>query len=152
MFFVALLALWPALGRGEAGEPHLAGQASAHALELRLVAPCCWNQTLDVHESEVAAVLRQEIRARLANGETSAVIEDDFARRYGERIRAVPRGRDPLLAVPLLIGALMTLSALGLIALGRRWTRQGLAPPTIETRTTLADDYDGRLDEELQRL
>ena len=35
-------------------------------LERRLFAPCCWSQTLDVHESELASSLRREIGSERA--------------------------------------------------------------------------------------
>src|SRR5262245_9645491 len=47
----------------------------AARLEGRLLAPCCWIQTLDVHGSEVAVGLRTEIRHRLRAGESAGAIE-----------------------------------------------------------------------------
>jgi len=154
VFCFALLAICPTISVAEADDARVAGRASAQALELRLVAPCCWNQTLEVHESEVASALRKEIRERLASGEPSEAIEDDFALRYGERIRAVPKGRDPRTTVPVLIGALMLFGALGLVALGRRWTRRSATTSRVEDafERPVADDYDGELEDELQRL
>jgi len=124
-------------------------------VEERLLAPCCWLQTLDIHESELATSLRAEIRERLLRGEPGAAIEDDLASRYGERIRAVPRGHDPRSAVPMLVGAGMLLSAIGLALLLRRWSRPRppLAPPPAPSPLRGApDDYDARLDEELRQL
>jgi cytochrome c-type biogenesis protein CcmH len=65
-------------------------EEDAMSLITRLRAPCCWNQTLDVHASPTADGLRDEIRKRAAAGETIAAIEADVVKRYGERIRAVP--------------------------------------------------------------
>ncbi len=62
----------------------------AERLEGRLLAPCCWAQTLDIHGSEIANSLRREIRARLKAGENPEAIERSLVARYGERIRAVP--------------------------------------------------------------
>ena len=45
------------------------------ALEGRLLAPCCYQGTLDVHESESAAALRMRIRGRLHAGETVEAVE-----------------------------------------------------------------------------
>lgn len=53
----------------------------ARAIQARLRAPCCWVQTLDVHESELATNLRAEIHARLQRGEKSRTIEDDLVAR-----------------------------------------------------------------------
>jgi cytochrome c-type biogenesis protein CcmH len=62
----------------------------AERLEGRLLAPCCWAQTLDIHGSEIANSLRREIRTRLKAGEQPEVIEQSLVARYGERMRAVP--------------------------------------------------------------
>jgi hypothetical protein len=59
----------------------------------RLLAPCCWSQTLDIHDSELATQLRVEIAEWLRH-----VRSGDRGRHgsaFGERVRAVPRARDP---------------------------------------------------------
>src|SRR3954468_13955828 len=82
----------------------------AHEIERRVLAPCCYRQTLAEHESDLARTLRLEVRQRVARGESSTVIEDDLARRYGEEIRAMPRGWDPrtllaaIIAIALALG------------------------------------------------
>jgi cytochrome c-type biogenesis protein CcmH len=126
-------------------------------LERRLFAPCCWNQTLDVHESDLAASLRREIRARLNAGEQQSAIEDDLAARYGERIRAVERGRDPGGAMPFLVGFVALCAATGLVALLRRWRRAGNAARSSEGARASEPDVVGgaediRLDAELRAL
>ena len=131
------------------------GHSSAEpsrALELegRLIAPCCYVQTLDIHESELASTLRSEIRSRLARGEEAQAIEDDFARRYGERIRAVPRGRDPRRSIPLVVSTAMALAIGGLVIVGLRWMRRredAVADSTEPNDAAL----DAALDAELRR-
>ncbi len=127
--------------------------ASARAIEGRLLAPCCWTQTLDTHESELATALRDEIRTRVTRGERADAIEDDLAARYGERIRAVPRGRDPRAHVVVLVALAMAAALVLLARTMRRWS----TPPTRahdRTDATLRprDDTDRRLDDELARL
>lgn len=61
-------------------------------LEARLLAPCCYVQTLGAHQSPLASQLRAEVRQRLSAGESVAGIEADLVGRYGEKIRAVPSG------------------------------------------------------------
>jgi cytochrome c-type biogenesis protein CcmH len=123
----------------------------ARELEGRLLAPCCWVQTLDIHESELATGLRQEIRQRLQQGESSEAIEEDLAARHGERILAVPRGKDPRNAVPALLGVGMVATLAGLLLMLRRWQRASWQAPTVSTTRAPAgrDEYDERLDEEL---
>ena len=52
-------------------------------------------QTLDTHHSPLASELRDEISARTGAGEPMDAIEESLVERYGERIRAVPRGAAP---------------------------------------------------------
>lgn len=68
-----------------------AEQAEDHfSLESRLLAPCCYKQTLDVHSSELANAVRSEVRARMKDGASATEVEAELVARYGERIRAVP--------------------------------------------------------------
>jgi cytochrome c-type biogenesis protein CcmH len=99
-------------------------QRQVAELESRLVAPCCWMQTLDIHESPLARSLRDEITARIARGEAPQAIEEDLVIRHGERIRAVARGAD-------LGGAKWAAAGVAILALGaglmvaRRWVGRG---------------------------
>ena len=119
----------------------------ARALETRLLAPCCYTQTLDVHESELATELRHEIERRLAAGDDPQHVEDTLVQRYGERIRAVPRGEDPRGQIPSGVGAVMALALVGLVWLGLRWRRR--SEPQVITRD---DGYDEALERELSKL
>ena len=129
------------------------------AIQGRLIAPCCWNQTLDSHESPLADQLRAEIRTRLRGGESAATIEADIVSRYGERVRAVPHNHDTRGNVPLMVAVAMFASVVLLGRLAMSWVRRGNAPPAeapapalsaAEARTR--DDYDARVDDELARL
>jgi cytochrome c-type biogenesis protein CcmH len=130
------------------------------ALERRLLAPCCWNQTLDAHESDLAASLRSEVRARLHAGEPVSAIEDDLVARYGERIRAVDKGHEPGGAMPFLIGPGVLVIGAALIVMARRWRRSAASAHSREdVRAASSNDaqspddpYDTRLDDELRAL
>lgn len=126
--------------------------ARAQDLQGRLLAPCCWVQTLDVHESELATALRKEIDLRVSRGETSEAIEDDLAARHGERIRVVPKGKDPRMIVPLAVGLAMVITLLGLGFALRRWTLASQGAPASMRPPCDKDAYDEQLDEELARL
>jgi len=125
----------------------------ARAVSSRLIAPCCYQQTLDVHESELATALRAEIASRLRAGESPAQIEDGLVERYGERVRAVPRDHDTRPHVLVLV-ALAMLVAAGLLGRAmRRWSLRErpvlvAAPETSHDR----DAWDERLDAELRAL
>jgi cytochrome c-type biogenesis protein CcmH/NrfF len=83
-----LLGVRSARAAGEPTEWSPAVRAAAHELEKRLMAPCCWRETLDTHESPTASDLRREIRTRVANGEPLSAIEADLLRRHGPGLRA----------------------------------------------------------------
>lgn len=155
-----LFALGP--GRAFAGDaianppaPHetRATQApGARALERRLFAPCCYTQTLDLHESESAHELRSEIQRRLDAGERADAIEQSLVTRYGPRIRAVP-SKDPMELIAPAMLVLVGLSGILVLRLIRRWQRRfertgGLVPAPAAG----PDAYDERLDTELRNL
>jgi cytochrome c-type biogenesis protein CcmH len=138
-----------------AGESR-SGPAAGEALLLsRIVAPCCWTQTLDVHDSELVRALRSEIRERLRAGEAPDAIEDDLAARFGERIRAMPRGEGPAKTLPIVIGVLALAGGAALLRAIRRWVRRGLSEGAMAPKVVVppsVDVYDERLDEELRQL
>jgi cytochrome c-type biogenesis protein CcmH len=127
---------------------------SAKALESRLYAPCCYNGTLDIHESELARDLRKEIDGRIARGDTVEAIQADFVTRYGEKVIAARSDR-PARTMGTLVIALMLLAAAGLALALRRWTR---AEPSAEPASGVAaaplvqDELDARVDAELADL
>ena len=119
--------------------------ALAHDLECRLLAPCCWRETVADHDSEIAAVLRVEIRSRIGAGERAAAIEADMVRRYGEGIRALPPGRDPRWLVGLAPGLALVVV---LFVLRRRVRRSSM----VASPTVLDLAYEDRLDDELREV
>ena len=127
--------------------PHATARAdSAEVLERRLLAPCCYQQTLDIHASEPASALKQEIRTRIARGESSEEIEQDMVRRYGERVLAVPTG-SPLEAIALAAMVAIALAGGVLWWRARRWTRTPTASEPEDDPT-----YDERLRAALSAL
>jgi cytochrome c-type biogenesis protein CcmH len=118
-----------------------------HDLEERLLAPCCWQQTLADHESPVATALRAEIHERLARREPAASIEGDLVRRYGTKIRALSEGGDPRWLIGVIaVGA----SLLALVAIGSFVRRRRVPHVVAPSSPGLFDDeYEERLDDEL---
>lgn len=139
---MVLVAFWTAGARAD-------DRDQERVLEGRLMAPCCWIQTLDVHESPLARELRSEVHARLGAGESTVAIEADLVERYGERIRAVPVGTDPRRAIGL--GSVLVVAGSGALLLGwlvrvvRRGRRRHVQPRVRGEH----DAYDARLDDEL---
>jgi cytochrome c-type biogenesis protein CcmH len=135
-----------------AGDAESSGRVlGARELEGRLIAPCCWTQTLDIHDSPIAEALRVEVGKRLEAGEPGARIEDDLAARYGERIRAVPRGEDPRVALPVIVGGAMALAVVWLACIGLGWLKRSRSVGSAGAADSGAA-YDKQLDNELQHL
>lgn len=142
---VLLLASAPA-----SAEPRIPGEL---AIESKLMAPCCWVQTLDAHESPVASELRLEIRTKLTQGIPAAEIEADLVARYGERLWAIPPGHDPRMPIMNIGFGSMGLALAGLCLLAWRWSRRN--PSSVEPdRASEAqrDAFDSQLDAELHRM
>jgi len=155
---------WISLGAGAETSTPVADLGEkvpgAERLEGRLLAPCCWAQTLDIHGSEIANALRREIRTRLKAGESADAIEASLVARYGERLRAVP-DRVPLDKMGG-IGWLGVALAAGLVGVVLwRWRKRGLefdgespgrGVPPGRTNQTSSEASDDRLESELHRL
>jgi cytochrome c-type biogenesis protein CcmH len=118
---VAACSIW--LSSGASAQP---ASVRATTLQARLFAPCCYSQTLEVHESELAGKLRAEVGRRIGRGESDLAIENDLVERYGERMRALPREHASRWYIPLIAGIAlsMTLILAGCFAL--RWRRREL--------------------------
>jgi len=58
----------------------------------RFLAPCCWQQSVAVHDSDIAKQMRAEIAGMVASGRSEEQIVDFYVARYGERILREPRG------------------------------------------------------------
>ena len=89
-FLLAPLLFLTLLGAAASGAPLLDASITSAAVDLerRLIAPCCWRETLDIHTSPTATELRREIRTRLQAGESSITIEKSLVDRYGPKLRA----------------------------------------------------------------
>ena len=76
--------------------------------ERMLIAPCCYTQSVDVHSSEIAETMRQEVATMVFNGGSEQEIFEYYKSIYGERILMIPDGRmgRAVLATPLTMFAL----------------------------------------------
>ena len=151
LMFAAALVCTASLATLTAADDGMARVPGARELEGKLIAPCCWTQTLDIHDSPIAEQLRAEISQRLKRGEPAANIEDDLAARYGEKIRAVPRGEDPRQALPVLVGGAMGIAAIWLVWLGISWLRRSKGAPASQAPPE-AQQWDKQLDDELEHM
>ncbi len=92
------------------------GKQTVHRLEHMLMAPCCYTQTIDLHNSDIANTMRHEVVAMVAAGKRAEEIFSHYKAIYGEQILAVPDGLlgQAAYAVPASVAAMAT-SALGLV-------------------------------------
>ena len=58
----------------------------------RLIDPCSYTQTIDVHSSEIAETMRQDVLQMVKSGMDEKSIFTHFKALYGEQILAVPDG------------------------------------------------------------
>jgi len=126
----------------------------ASALEGRIMAPCCWTQTIDIHGSEIANDLRREIRKRLKSGESADAIQASLVERYGERILAVPPG-SPLKTLATLLALGMGGAGAAAFVMLKRWRERAVAHAgAVAGPAKPPNDaqLDARLDAELRAL
>jgi len=143
------------------GAPYTAIEKKAREIEATLIAPCCWRQPLNAHESPEANSMKREIRRLLADGKTEKQIQDRYVAIYGERILTAPRASGFNLmaylgpALALLFGA----GVVGMVV--RRWKNRrpegasetagpsGQADPPADT---VSPELLRRLEAELKEL
>jgi cytochrome c-type biogenesis protein CcmH len=145
------IALLVALATAAPLPPEL--EREARVLEAKFVAPCCWSQQVSVHQSPAADEIRKDVRVRLARGETSQQIVDDYVVQFGERILVEPPARGYKLMLYVFPPVVLFASAFGIVALVRRATSRRQAGAASQPATTgPADRYSARLDDELRDL
>ena len=69
-----------------------AQEAVIRKIEGRLMAPCCYTQTIRDHDSQVAVDMRNEVTAFVASGKSEQEIITYYRTKYGETILVVPDG------------------------------------------------------------
>jgi len=139
-----------------AASPVLLGQAQdldnkAKRLEGKLMAPCCWTQTVAHHSSEVSTKVRTGIRQRLASGMSEDQVLESFVAEYGERILASPRPKGFNLAAYVLPYISLAAGGVLLVFILRRMRRKPVEGAVEEAPAPVADRYARRLEEELRQ-
>jgi cytochrome c-type biogenesis protein CcmH/NrfF len=130
-----------------------APETSPEANELfrHVMSPYCPELMLVDCPSPDAAVLRDQIKARLAKGERPKDIEDELVREYGETFRTMPAARGfGLFAwlVPIAVVSITTPLAILTLRRSRQRHAAGAHSPDIPMPQDLLD----RLEEELIEL
>ena len=82
--------------------------AEIQKVEKRLLAPCCYTQSIAEHGSNIAVQMRHEVAEMVADGKSEHEIVEHYRNIYGDRILIVPDGMTGkiLLGLPVVISAL----------------------------------------------
>ncbi|MEJ5368537.1 MAG: cytochrome c-type biogenesis protein [Bryobacteraceae bacterium] len=83
------------------------GKDRARALQEKLIAPCCWSESVAMHRSEIAAEMRAEIARMVQEGRSDREILDFYKAKYGTRILMEPEGQLRLWAYTIPIVAVV---------------------------------------------
>jgi cytochrome c-type biogenesis protein CcmH len=126
-----------------AADPNASVGQRAHALSADLMSPYCPGRTLSDCPSPDAAVVRQEIRARLDAGQSEEEIRATLEARFGGALRGLPTSAVGWLG-PI---AILLLGAVALALALRRLSRRE-APGA---RAAARPEIERALDAELQR-
>jgi cytochrome c-type biogenesis protein CcmH len=131
----------------------------ASQIDGKLIAPCCWTQTVSLHESQKAEEIKMQVRLFLAQGKGEGEILDNFVGQYGEQILAAPRASGFNLLAYLLPLTVLVVGLGGIALLVVRWrTRQpAMVPVAVESRRSPsgdeeADDLRRRLEDDLSHF
>jgi cytochrome c-type biogenesis protein CcmH/NrfF len=93
---ILFLILLPLLALAETAEQP---QARVDRLEHAVLAPCCYTESVAIHQSEIALKMRLEIAKWVAAGKPDQEILDTYAGLYGSKVlvdpRTMPRGWTP---------------------------------------------------------
>jgi cytochrome c-type biogenesis protein CcmH len=137
----AFLLLWAAVSTP------LDTQSRVRQIEERLLAPCCYSETVALHISEAATEMRTEIADFVAEGRTEAEILEHYKQKYGTRVLAEPDGAKGrwLNAIPVL-ASVTSAVLLGLLiyraAQRGRKRRAALAAAGPPVKLPDIDDFD----------
>lgn len=133
-------------------------EQEAKRIEAMLIAPCCWNQQVSLHQSAAAEEIKVNIRRLLAENKTRQQILDVYVAEYGDRILAEPPAKGFSASLYVLPWVFLA-GSIGLVfVVVRRWRRPG---PAAETPAESGAWRDARaesdaeseqLDEELRNL
>lgn len=126
-----------------AADPNASVGQRAHALSADLMSPYCPGRTLSDCPSADAAVVRQEIRARLDAGQSEEEIRATLEARFGGALRGLPTSAVGWLG-PI---AILLLGALAVVLALRRLSRREEPRP----HAAASPEIERALDSELQR-
>jgi len=121
------------------------------SVERKLLAPCCYTQSIAEHGSEVASRMRNEVAQMIAGGKSEDEVIRHYRAIYGDRILIVPDGLTGkmLFALPAVV---FLLAFIALAVCLRRMRRSDLDRKLIRPQLaghTLDDRVRSRIHREL---
>ncbi|HUQ40321.1 MAG TPA: cytochrome c-type biogenesis protein CcmH [Acidimicrobiales bacterium] len=133
---VLLVALFVG-ARGDGSPPTDAERSARIARSVRC--PTCRGLSAGESDAKAAVAVRDEIRRRVARGQSDDAIRAYLVSRYGDDILLAPPSSGVGLAVWALPAVAFVLGALGLAAAFVRWRRLTAVRPTSEDRALVAE-------------
>jgi cytochrome c-type biogenesis protein CcmH len=154
VFALAILSLLisPALAEGGLTPEQ---EKKARNLEGKLIAPCCWTQTVADHSSEASDQIKAEIRMLVVQGSPDKEIVNNFVDRYGEKILAAPAAKGFNLTAYVLPFLGLVLAGVILVFAALRWRSHPEEPVAVTVESRLDPErtaWDERLSEDLKRF
>ena len=125
-------------------------QQDVNKIARQLMAPCCWSETADVHNSSAAQEVKAQIRSALQSGYSEKQILDGMVAAYGERILAKPKATGfnlmawILPALALMIGSVVAWRFLA-------HSRMKNSPQPAQ-KIHIDENYEQRLESELRSM
>jgi cytochrome c-type biogenesis protein CcmF len=137
-----------------------AGTVEMHTQEEREIFPlvlcqcgACARLPLSNCVCSTAEEERATIRAQLAGGATKEQVFDNYAAKYGTAALSVPPNKGKLRTIFLVPALLVAVSGMAAVLLVRKWRSNAPAAAAPGKGPAAAkDDYDRKLDEELEKL
>ena len=112
----------------------------AKRIQERLLAPCCYSESLAQHRSETALELKREIDQLVKTGRSDSEIVAVFTSRYGQRILVEPEGQTGVVLTVIPILAIATGVLLTALVI-RKLRRPATAAPVVPA-LDLPDDLE----------
>lgn len=120
--------------------PLTSGQsAKIDKLESKLMAPCCYTQTIREHNSQEAEQMREEVTSMVAAGKSEQEIIRYYKAKYGETILVVPDGMAGTLTYHIPVGVFVLSSGVLFFVIRRSIRTKTLAMETIPSLTSEAE-------------
>lgn len=156
---VAVMLVMALAGPAAAADLTPEQQKLAAGIDGKLIAPCCWTQTVALHESQKAEEIKMQVRLLIAQGKGESEIIDGFVTQYGEQILASPRASGFNWLAYLIPFAALVVGLGGIAVLVARWRggqAQVVPVPVTSQRTAsgdnAADELNRRLEDDLSRF